>query len=191
MANHDFLIAYSDEIESWLRSEGCSVPKARQGNCWPTMEEVVRAVESEQLIAEVDRDCIHVLPPEDAPAALKGMTRTVKFMEVQAGKVVESPHRAPLDRLVLIECHNWEELNVDPRRSITMRGNFPLELFLTQQLTECCGQLLLYPDTGDPPIVLEPGDDVEVFATAWLESVKAEESWADYYRRIQSRKDQR
>lgn len=187
MANHDFLIAYSEEIAEWLGDEGCSVPKARQGNRWPTMEEVVQAIESEQLIAEVDRDCIYVLPPKDAPVALQEMTRTVKFMEVQDGQVVESPHRAPLNRLILIECHNWEELNVDPRRSITMRGNFPLELFLAQELTKCCGQLVLYPDTGDPPVVLEPGSDAGVLASAWLESVEAGESWADYYGRIPSR----
>ena len=46
MANHDFLTAYTSDIEGWLRSEGCAVPSAAQGNYLPTIGEIAAAVEA-------------------------------------------------------------------------------------------------------------------------------------------------
>jgi hypothetical protein len=47
------------------------------------------------------------------------------------------------------------------RRSTCVREARHLGLLLPQTMTERCGQLVLYPDTGDPPVVVEPNDDVD------------------------------
>ena len=149
MANHDFVLAYSAEIENWLRTEGCNVPIARPGNRYPTMPEVVAAVEAEGLRVLVDDEYIMVLLPPEAPPVVQAMTHLVKFMETRDRQVVESASSQPLSYLVRIHSFRWEELNVNDKACTTMRGNFPLELFLVRNLTERCGQLVLYPDTGE------------------------------------------
>lgn len=184
MANHDFILPYSPETEGWLRKEGCVVPASRPDSRHPNMQEVIEVVESQGLGAVVDGEYVYVVPPPDAPSVVDEMTRAVQFIDFDEGRAVESPNRPPLSYLVVIHCFAWEELNINEKRSITMRGNFPLELFLVHDLTERCGQLLLYPDTGDPPVVLEPGCDVERMASAWLEAVEEDGSWADFYQRI-------
>lgn len=188
MANHDFILIYSDEIAKWLRGEGCSVPAVLPGNRYPTKEEVVAAVEAEGLQRTVNVEEIMVLPPLDAPSSIEAQTHALRFMEVSGGEVVQSAVRPPLSYLVLIHCFDWDELNVNKTTSITMRGNFPLELFLVRRLTERCGQLVLYPDTGDPPVVVESGDDIGRTASVWLEAVNEEISWAEFYQRIASPK---
>lgn len=184
MANHDFVLVYRDGIEQWLRGEGCCVPTVLPGNRYPTMQEVVAAVEAEGLQALVNGEDIMVLPPRDAPSSIEAQTHTLRYMEVSGGEVVESAVRSPVSYLVLIHSYRWDELNVNETASITMRGNFPLELFLVRRLTERCGQLVLYPDTGDPPVVIESGDDVGRIASVWLEAVSDQISWAEFYRRI-------
>jgi hypothetical protein len=177
-------MVYSDGIEDWLRGEGCSVPSVRPGNRYPTMQEMVAAVEAEQLRAAVDDEYIMVLPPPDAPSVIQAMTRVVKFLDIREHQAVEAANRLPLSYLVEIHSYGWDELNVNDKASITMRGNFPLELFLVHNLTERCGQLLLYPDTGEPPVVVEAGCDIGRIASTWLEVVDATGSWGEFYERI-------
>lgn len=184
MANDDFILIYRDKIEQWLRGEGCSVPAVLPGNRYPTKEEVVAAVEAEGLQALVDGEDIMVLPPPGAPSSIEAQTHTLRYMEISGGEVVESAGRPRLNYLVRIHSYRWDELNVNETASITMRGNFPLELFLVRRLTERCGQLVLYPDTGDPPVVVEPDDDIGRTASVWLEAVNDEILWAEFYQRI-------
>lgn len=182
MANYDYLLVYSDEIERWLQGEGCCVPSVLPGNRNPTMQEMVAAVEAEGLRAVVEDEEITVVPPANAPALIHGMTRAIKYVEVRDGELIES--RPPLSYLARIHSFHWDELNANPNASITMRGNFALELFIVRNLAERCGQLVLYPDTGDPPVVVESDDDIGHAASIWLDAVKAETSWAEFYQRV-------
>ena len=186
MANHDFIFPYSPEMENWLRGEGCDVPPARSGSRHPSKQEVLEAVQSQGLGTVDQGETIYVTPPPDAPSVLEEMTRKVKFVEFSDGQAVESPGRPPLSYLVLINCFAWAKLNLDEKKSDTMPRNFPLELFLVHDLTRHCGQLALYPDTGDVPVVVEPESDVGRMATVWLEVVKEQTSWAEFYRRVNS-----
>ena len=185
MANHDYLLVYSTVIEECLRRERCRVPVARQGNRYPNLQEVVAAVEAEGFPVVVEGEYVMVLPPPDAPPDVQIPAHVVKFVEFRNRQVVDAP-RPPLSYLVQIHSFRWEELNINEKASITMRGNFPLELFLVRRLAERCGQLLLYPDTGDPPVVVEAGDDVGRMASLWLESVNAGDSWSGFYERLRA-----
>ena len=183
MANYDLLLAYDSEMEGYLRNEGCAVPSAGQKSRLPTIDEIVAAVESEGLRPIVDGDYIYVAPPDDAHPALENMTRSVKFLEGQGGQMAESPNRPPLEYLVVIRCFDWDKLNVDPKVGISMRGNFPLGLFLFHRLTERCGQLLVYPDpdTGYTPVILDFTSDIARLATVWVDNTNAGASWAEFY----------
>lgn len=169
MANHDFIVPYSSEFENWLRDAGCDVPISRPGSRYPGKQEVLDAVQSQGLEFVDEGETIYVTPPLDAPSAVEQMTRTVKFIEFDAGQSIESPDRPPLSYLVLINCIAWEKLNVEDKTFVTMRGNFPIELFLVHELTGDCGQLVLYPDTGSTPVIVEPDSDIGRLADVWLE----------------------
>ena len=182
MANHDFLLVYDEAVHTWLRGEGCSVPPVRPGNRYPTKEEVTAAVEAQGLQAVVQGESIDVVPAPESPATVKKMTKLVEFWDCVDGRLVE--RGSPLARLVTIHSFHWDELNVEEKASITMRGNFPLELFIVRELTDRCGQLVVYPDTGDPPVIVEPGDDIGRKASIWVEQVKTDDSWAEFYRRV-------
>jgi len=186
VANYDLLLVYDSEVEGYLRNEGCAVPSAGQKSRLPTIDEIVAAVEAEGLRPIVDGDYIYVAPPDGAPPALENMTRSVEFLEAQGGQMVESPNRPPLEYLVVIRCFDWDKLNVDPHVGISMRGDFPLQLFLFHRLTEHCGQLFVYPDpdSGLTPVVLTPSSDIARLATAWVEHTNADASWAEFYEAV-------
>lgn len=183
MANHDHLIPYESQVEEWLRSEGCCVPPAGTGSRFPTKDEVIAAIEEQGMHAHDDGSgYILVVPPEDAPAKVHDMTRTVKSIEFVEGQMREA--RPPMSYLVRLYSNQWEEGATPEKAFVTMRGNFPFELFLTHTLTRECGALLLYPDIGDPPVVVQPDADIGRIATLWLEVVRAGDTWAELYRRI-------
>jgi hypothetical protein len=185
VANHDFVLLFDEEIADWLRNEGyCCLPAYRPGNRYPTKQEVIAAVEAEGLRAIVKEEYIDVVPPPDAPAVIQEMTREVRSWKGVEGKLVED--RAPLKRLVSIHCFAWNEREESQSKSITMQGNFPLELFLVWRLTQCCGQLVLYPDSGVPPIVVEPADDIGRAARIWTQT-ESGISWPEFYRRLACR----
>jgi hypothetical protein len=163
----------------------------RPGNREPNKQEVLEAIERQGLGAVDDGGAyIDVVPPPDAPPVVREMTGKVEFIECRDGQAVPSPDRPPIHPLVGIRCFAWDKLGSE-KVVVTMRGNFPLELFLVHELTRHCGQLVLYPDpdSGDPPVVLEPGCDVGRMATIWLEVVKERAPWAEFYRRANSVKN--
>jgi len=189
VANHDFIFPYCPEMENYLRKEDCDVPPVRPGNREPLKQEVLEAIESQGLGA-VDHGgaYIDVVPPPNGPPVVEQMTGKVEFIECHDGQAVQSPDRPPINSLVGIRCFAWDKLGVDEEVSVTMRGNFPLELFLVHELSRHCGQLVLYPDpdSGDPPVVLEPGCDIGRMATVWLEVVEVRAPWAEFYQRVNS-----
>jgi hypothetical protein len=59
-----------------------------------------------------------------------------------------------------------------------------VELQLLEILSHDCGQLLLYPDTGAPAVIVEPGLDVKRVGSLWEASLKQDDCWAYFYERI-------
>jgi hypothetical protein len=49
-------------------------------------------------------------------------------------------------------------------------GFFKTELLLVKILSRKCGQLLVYPDTGSPAVIVEPDMDIHRTEKVWQES---------------------
>jgi hypothetical protein len=70
--------------------------------------------------------------------------------------------------------------------SITMHGHFKTELLIVEILSHRCGQLLLYPDTGSPAVIVQPGIDIEVTDRLWREAEQRRDSWEYFFARMYS-----
>jgi hypothetical protein len=65
-----------------------------------------------------------------------------------------------------------------------MHGDFEVELELLAILSRRCGQLLLYPDTGNPAVIVLPGMDVGRAFKLWEAALEQEDSWEYFYSRM-------
>lgn len=63
----------------------------------------------------------------------------------------------------------------------TIRGDLVLELRLLRLLCEACGQLWLYPDTGDPAIVVDSTLLPERTDAEYQRALAAEDSWGAFH----------
>jgi hypothetical protein len=67
--------------------------------------------------------------------------------------------------------------------SFHMRGDLAWELELVRTLCQLCGQLYVYFDSGDPPIILDSASDVLRINAVWHEVVGNKDSWERFSRR--------
>lgn len=65
--------------------------------------------------------------------------------------------------------------------AMSVRGDMVLELRFLRLLSERCGQLWLYPDTGYPAIIVDASLIPEQVASMWLEALAADDCWAVFY----------
>lgn len=70
------------------------------------------------------------------------------------------------------------------RRCFTIRGDLVLELRLLRLLCEACGQLWLYPDTGEPPIVVDSTLLPERTDAEYRRALASEDSWTSFHRSV-------
>lgn len=66
--------------------------------------------------------------------------------------------------------------------AFTVRGDLILELRLLQLLGKSCGQLWLYPDTGDPAIIVDARISPELTDAAYQRALRTEDPWACFHR---------
>jgi len=146
-------------MESWLTLHEYPHPQVKAGNRLPTKVEIINAIEMTGSFRaqDVDRKEFFAISREPAPGG---------EYEVRIG------------------CSDWERLNISGNASITMHGNFEVELTLLEILSHRCGQLLLYPDTGDPCVVVEPGMDVGTVFALWKEAIKRIDAWQYFFGRM-------
>jgi hypothetical protein len=83
---------------------------------------------------------------------------------------------------IRIDC--FDGLGGSDSDAIRMHGSFQTELKLLEILSHTCGQLVLYPDTGDPAVVVEPGMDVEKVYRLWTKAIGQLGSWEYFYRHM-------
>jgi hypothetical protein len=157
MANYDFVLPYVSEFEIWLRDRGYPHPVPQPGNRFPTKQEVLDAIVSTGTL-QVDQDDER------------------EFFAVKKGAEPGGGYE------IRIGCSDWEALGESPRDSITMHGgSMTVELMLLEMLSHKCGQLLLYPDTGAPAIIVQPGMNAEGIAELWKESCEQSDPWKYFY----------
>lgn len=157
MANYNYVMPYEGWMEADLEEKGYAHPKVGPGNRFPTKQEVFDAISGSGALEVSDAEEYEFF------AQLKGTGRGGAYK-------------------IRIGCADWDRLGQADTDSITMHGEFDTEVALLESLSHQCGQLVLYPDTGCPAVIIEPGLDVERICRLWHESVNEDDSWDYFYR---------
>jgi hypothetical protein len=160
MANFDLVLPYDKRMETWLREKEYPHPEAVPHNRFPTKQEIFDAIVS---TGTLEVECAEQV---DFFAVRKGIE----------GRGYE----------IRIGCSKWDRLGASDTDSITMHGGFfKTELVILEILSHKCGQLLLYPDTGSPAVIVQPGMDAEKTDRLWHEAHNQEDSWAYFYQNME------
>ena len=150
MANFDLVFPHATHYEQWLAEQGYPYPAMRQGNRLPTKGDVAWALASYPAL-EVE----------------------AKWSTDDMLTVVE---RGKTGSVLSIE---WNDYGTQPGREfLTMRGEYLWEVTLLVKLCERCSQLVLYPDTGFPAVILDSGSDAHRVDTLWQEACCRPDSWS-------------
>ena len=159
MANHDLVFPYDARMETSLRDNRFPHPAPSPGNRFPTKQEVIDAI------------------------ARSGTLRVEEEEADEFFAVWRAP-RVAGEYATRIRCNDWDRLGEKETDSIAMHGDFRAELILIEILSHTCGQLVLYPDTGCPAVIVEPGMEVERVAALWHDALEQSDCWAYFYERM-------
>jgi hypothetical protein len=152
MANWDFVVVFDDGHAAWLRRHNYPHPAVRPGNQMPTTADMKWALQSFENL-EFD------YPPGERELWVKVEERTA----------------------LVVQGFDWDENNTIPGDYFTVRGATDMILSVLIRLCERCGQLYLYPDSGDPAIVLEASLDPDEVRALYEEAGEAEDPWAHFF----------
>ncbi len=92
---------------------------------------------------------------------------------------------------IRIAGFDWVNRHYVPGDHFAIYGRSPLSLAILIKLCERCGQLLVYPDTGEPPIVLDATMDADGVYTLHSESESWEECFEEMYGAKKSKRKRR
>jgi hypothetical protein len=140
MSNWNIISPYKRDDAKWLRERGYPRPRAWRGNSMPTTADMKWALESFD---------------------------TFEF-EYPSGEQ-ELRVDAESGGLIDIRGFDWDAPTSIPGDHFVIQGELGM-LQLLIKLCERCGQLYLYPDTGDPPIVLDASLDPAAVYELWTEA---------------------
>lgn len=158
MANWRFVLAYDERFAQSLADEGVTHPPVRPGNRMPTLEEIRGAIAQQPTWVEDGR----WLP----------------------GQLwVREEYDAPNSYRLIIESDSVGWAN-PAYESFHMRGDLAWELTLVHTLCRLCGQLYVFFDSGDPPIILDSASDVPQILAVWREVNGGEDSWERFCERV-------
>ncbi|QOV88042.1 hypothetical protein [Humisphaera borealis] len=141
------IIPLTESVAEDVRGQGLTVPHTRSDARNPTFREIRAACES-----------------------LPGMRG--EFRPSANGKWQHANLRGPDG---LGNADTWTELSVsgydgrdDQPLSVGFSKGWPsLILVVVRELAKACGPLVVYPDTGDAPVVVEAESSVEVLLKSW------------------------
>jgi len=161
MSNYDFVRPYDARMKTWLAARGYPHPNVKPRNRFPTRQELFDAIEASGTLETEGFDF-----DDDEE----------EFFAVEIG----TPRSKGYE--IRIQC--FDGLGESSNDAITMHGNIRTELTLLELLSHTCGQLLLYPDTGDPAVVVEPGMDVARVYSLWTNANRQLDPWEYFYRNM-------
>jgi hypothetical protein len=155
MANFDLVGCYNKKDAGDLRNRKLPHPKLRAKNQMPTTADLRWALDSLER-ASYDRW------PYD-----------------EDGELVVQDEEA--DNWIRIDGFDWTKPNSIPGDSFTVYGRGTLTLAILIKLCERCGQLFLYPDSGEPPIILDASMDANEVNSLHQEANEYEDSWSFFF----------
>ena len=153
MANNDFVFPYDEGLEAWLRAEDYACPRARAGNRFPSKSEFLAAIDGLGEFTVWDRE-------------------QNEFFATRA--------RDPGGGYVLNVDSRWDAVGTG-KFYLAIRGDLTVELAVLERLSGLCGQLVLYPDTGSPCVIVAQGTDIERLAAVWGEAHSQPDPWGYFF----------
>jgi hypothetical protein len=151
MANFDLVLVYNEKASAEFEDRGLSHPKVGSGNEMPDANDLIWAIDALEF---ADYDCIPY--SEDGELIVD---------HLKAGYGIR------------IEGFHWERRNYAPGDNFVIYGRGSLSLAILIKLCERCGQLLLWPDTGEPAIVLDATMDADAVSELHSKS----DSWDEFF----------
>jgi hypothetical protein len=154
MANFDLVISYTEEVAADFGERGLPHPPVAAGNEMPSTSDLLRALNA---------------------------LENVEFDVPDRGEDDLYVQDAERDHGIRIRGFDWEDRRTTPGDSFAIYGRGPLSFALVIKLCERCGQLVLYPDSGDPPVVCDAAWDAEAVHELYREAVQEEDSWRFFF----------
>ena len=152
MANYDFVFVYDQALAAWLRDEHLPHPPVAAGNRLPSTADMLWALRQQAALARDYR--------QDGDELWAFGSADPKHYEL------------------LITGFEWEHAVAVPRHgTFTMRGSIEVEVAVLTTVCRRCGQLMLYPDSGAPPVVVDAATDAQRVAAVWTAARQQPDSW--------------
>ena len=157
MSNFDLVFVYAPDHAEEFRERGLPHPEVRPDNEMPTTNDLLWAVGTFKNLS-YDR-----LPrSEDGELTI---------------------HDEKTDCWFSVEGFDWEKRNYIPGDYFTLRGRGYAAFALLIRLCERCGQLVLYPDTGEAPIVFDATLDAETVDELHTEA-QNDDDWGPFFEQM-------
>jgi hypothetical protein len=159
VSNYDLVLAYTEDYAAWLDERGYQRPAVREGNRLPAPAEilaVLRAVPDSEL--EVGDSYVFLSPQGSGPSGAYWLR-------------LEAPARSSW------KDESWEECGY-----FTVKAAYEEELPVVIALAATCGQLLIYPDTGAVPLILDGGDDPATILRLLAQADDEADEWQAFHR---------
>jgi hypothetical protein len=84
--------------------------------------------------------------------------------------------------LLLIDGFDWDDQAFVPDDAFKLRGDRLVAFRMLAKLAEQCGQFWMYPDSGEPAIIVDSAPDAERTCSLHLAAGSTENSWQFFYR---------
>jgi hypothetical protein len=96
--------------------------------------------------------------------------------------VIEAMRRLGHDQEAdyLFDDLDWNDPTRIPESGFKARGDRKKVLHILKELSRECGQLCLYPDTGEAPIIVDPDSDVDRLLQIHISTSDEEDSWQQF-----------
>ncbi|HEX7706494.1 MAG TPA: hypothetical protein VF701_08560 [Thermoanaerobaculia bacterium] len=114
--------------------------------------------------------------PAPAADARGRLPTTAEFMKVWAEFDTENQ--------LYFDDFDWNSPESVPDQAFKFRGDRLIALKVLMRLSQECGQFWLYPDTGEPAIVVGPRLDAERANICHEESLTHDDAWQYFYRSL-------
>ncbi|GAA5177011.1 hypothetical protein GCM10023322_00590 [Rugosimonospora acidiphila] len=158
MSNHDFVMAYTQDYAEWLDERGYPRPAVNEGNRLPTPAEVLavlRAVPDSEV--EVSDPYAFLCPPGSGASGGYWLR-------------LEAPAESSLTD------ESWDEPGY-----FLIKADYDKELTVVIALAAGCGQLLIYPDTGAVPVIVNGSDDPAAVAELLAQADDEPDEWQAFH----------
>lgn len=158
MANFELVFVYNREAAADFRKRGLPHPKVRRGNQMATTADLRWAIDELDFATFDDRP---------------------------RGDEEWSVQHAEDEYWIRICGFDWDMPNSIPGESFVIYGGTTkLALAILIKLAERCGQLLVYPDSGAPPIVIDEDLDADEVHTIYSEFECEPDAWNLFFQEM-------